>query len=109
MPRIARPGKGSVIRRRSYPAEGAYLPFIPGHTPGMKTAVSIPDAVFQAAERLAERRRCSRSRLYTQALELLLADADEVTNRLDTVYGQEPSELSPALRAAQHRALNESW
>lgn len=77
----------------------------------MKTAVSIPDAVFQAAERLAERRRCSRSRLYTQALQLLLAaaDADEVTTRLDTVYAREPSELSPALRTAQHRALNESW
>ena len=77
----------------------------------MKTAVSIPKAVFEAAERLAESRRCSRWSLYIQALELLLAvaDADEVTTRLDTVYAREASELSPALCAAQHRALIESW
>ena len=77
----------------------------------MKAAVSIPDAVFEAAERLAERRRCSRSSLYTQALELLLADADadEVTTRLDSVYARESSELPPALQDAQHRALIESW
>lgn len=81
------------------------------YTPDMKTAVSIPDEVFEAAERLAERRRCSRSSLYTQALELLLAaaNADEVTTRLDTLYAHESSELPPALRAAQHRALIESW
>ena len=36
------------------------------------------------------------------------ADADEVTNRLDTVYARESSELPPALRAAQYRALIES-
>ena len=77
----------------------------------MKTAVSIPDAVFEAAERLAERRQCSRSSLYTQALERFLADADadEITTRLDAVYAQESSELPTALQSAQHRALIESW
>lgn len=77
----------------------------------MKTAVSIPDAVFEAAERLAERRQCSRSSLYTQALESYLADADadEVTARLNAVYARESSELPPALRDAQYRALVEPW
>lgn len=34
----------------------------------MKTAVSIPDAVFRAAEALARRLRKSRSRLYAEAV-----------------------------------------
>ncbi len=77
----------------------------------MKVAVSIPDAVFEAVEELAARRRCSRSSLYAQALERLLAevDADDVTARMDSVYADEPSELDPVLRDAQARALTESW
>ena len=77
----------------------------------MKVAVSIPDAVFKAAEELAARRKCSRSSLYAQALERLLAesDSDDVTARLDAVYADELSELEPALRDAQGRALAESW
>lgn len=77
----------------------------------VKVAVSIPDAVFDAAEELAARRQCSRSSLYAQALERLLAaeDRDEVTARLDSVYAEEPSELDPALRDAQDRALAETW
>lgn len=77
----------------------------------VKVAVSIPDAVFEAAEELAARRQCSRSSLYAQALERLLAaeDRDEVTARLDAVYAEEPSELDPTLRDAQARALAERW
>lgn len=77
----------------------------------MKVAVSIPDAVFEAAEELAARRKCSRSSLYAQALERLLvdADADDVTARLDAVHTEEPSDFDPRLRDAQARALAESW
>ena len=77
----------------------------------VKVAVSIPDAVFKAAEALAARRQCSRSSLYAQALERLLAEADrdDVTDRLDAVYAGDPSELDPALRDAQARALAEPW
>lgn len=77
----------------------------------MKVAVSIPDAVFEAAERLAERRRCSRSSLYAEALEHLLAleDSEEVTARLDAVYADEPSEISGELLEAQRRALSDPW
>lgn len=55
----------------------------------MKTAVSVPDPVFEAAEALAERMGVSRSQLYTTALEAYLAasPADDVTARLDVVYG----------------------
>ncbi len=77
----------------------------------MKVAISIPDAVFNAAEELAARRQCSRSSLYAQALERLLAetDGDNVTARLDAVYASESSGLDPALRDAQAQALAEPW
>ncbi len=57
---------------------------------GMKTAVSIPDPVFEAAERLARRTRTSRSRLYADALrEYLLRHApDEVADAMDRVVEQ---------------------
>ncbi|MYH95478.1 MAG: ChpI protein [Acidimicrobiia bacterium] len=77
----------------------------------MKVAVSIPDAVFEAAEELAARRRCSRSNLYTEALERFLADAedDNVTVRLDAVYAEESSGLDDTLKQAQADALSDSW
>ena len=78
----------------------------------MKTAISIPDAVFAAAEQLARRRGCSRSSLYTEALESLLAAADgtEVTARLNELYQEQPSELDPVLQAAQREVLEtERW
>ena len=73
-------------------------------------AVSIPDSVFEAADELAAQRRCSRSSLYAQALELLLAEAnrDDVTAHLDAVYADEGSGIDPAIRAAQVRALTHS-
>lgn len=47
----------------------------------MKTAVSIPDDVYERAERLAQRTRRSRSRLFSDALDEYLArhETDEVT------------------------------
>ena len=54
-----------------------------GYTPGMKTAVSIPDDVFEQADRLASRLGTSRSALYSRALVEFMAqhDADDVTDR----------------------------
>lgn len=39
-----------------------------GYTFGMKTAVSIPDEIFQNAEQLARRMKKSRSEVYSRAL-----------------------------------------
>jgi metal-responsive CopG/Arc/MetJ family transcriptional regulator len=78
----------------------------------VKTAVSIPDDVFEAAERLARRRRVSRSALYAEALQLLLVahtGDEEITAQLDAVYADVDSELDPAIDAAQAAALRESW
>jgi metal-responsive CopG/Arc/MetJ family transcriptional regulator len=41
---------------------------VPSYTSGMKTAISIPDPVFQAAEKHAKRMRKSRSQLFSEAM-----------------------------------------
>jgi predicted transcriptional regulator len=56
-----------------------------GYTSGMKVAVSIPDPVFNEAERLAKRLKTSRSELYARALDRFVAAQapDRVTEGLD--------------------------
>ncbi|MCP3956835.1 MAG: hypothetical protein GY719_03175 [bacterium] len=51
------------------------------HTLGMKTAISVPDHVFEDADRLAERLAKTRSQLYTEAMVEYLTrhDPDTVT------------------------------
>jgi len=81
------------------------------YSQGVKTAVSIPDPIFEAADRLARRRRISRSELYAEALARLL-DADEsteITERLDDVYGDRSSELDTDLAVLQAVAIDEDW
>lgn len=53
----------------------------------MKTAISIPDAIFAKAEKLARRLKKSRSALYRQAIAEYLArhDPDAVTEAMDRV------------------------
>jgi len=80
----------------------------------MKTAISIPDAIFEEAERVARRRGLSRSELYTDAIRQYVQDQRfiGVRERLDTVYGSSPelSELDAPLRKAQGRVLvDEGW
>jgi metal-responsive CopG/Arc/MetJ family transcriptional regulator len=75
----------------------------------VKTAVSIPDPVFTAAEELAARLGVSRSELYARALrEFVGANLDRrVTERLDEVYAELGSELDPALARLQSASLAE--
>ena len=77
----------------------------------VKTAVSIPDPIFEAADRLARRRRISRSELYAQALTRLIDDdeSSRVTERLDGVYADGPSELDTGLATIQALAIDEDW
>ncbi len=77
----------------------------------MKTAISIPDALFEAAEKLAEKLGLSRSELYQRAVAQLLADqGDEpVTEALNQVYGpeRESGRLDPVLQVLQSVSLGE--
>lgn len=63
------------------------MPSNSGYTFGMKIAVSVPNEVFERAERLAKRLEVSRSELYSRALREYLARhaPDEVTQALDRV------------------------
>jgi metal-responsive CopG/Arc/MetJ family transcriptional regulator len=73
----------------------------------MKTAISLPDDLFESADALAKRLGVSRSELYATAVAEFLAKHQhaKVTERLDQVYGQQPSRLAPPLRRAQGRSL----
>jgi metal-responsive CopG/Arc/MetJ family transcriptional regulator len=76
----------------------------------MKTAISLPDQLFKAAEALAGRLGVSRSRLYAIALEEYIArhSSKRVSERLDSVYSTESSELDPSVVALQARVVNGS-
>ena len=76
----------------------------------MKTAISLPDDLFKAAETLAGKMGVSRSRLYANALEEYINrhQARRVSERLDAVYGTESSSLDPSIAAAQAKVLKRS-
>lgn len=75
----------------------------------MKTAVSIPDRVFQSAEKLAVRLGMSRSELYAKALASLVEKhrEDLITSKLNEVYGPggDDSSLESDVRSLQSRSL----
>jgi metal-responsive CopG/Arc/MetJ family transcriptional regulator len=73
----------------------------------MKTAVSLPDEVFRAAERHARRARKSRSQLYAEALSEYLARhaPDEVTEAMNQVMDRLQEPTDPFVTAAARRIL----
>ena len=82
------------------------------YTPSMKTAISIPDAVYSAAERLAKRTRKSRSQLYAEAMaEYLNRHApDEVTEALNRALEEIADPVDPFVSSASQKVLGqESW
>jgi metal-responsive CopG/Arc/MetJ family transcriptional regulator len=78
-----------------------------GYTPGMKTAVSVPNKVFRAAERLAKRARKSRSQLYSEALSeyLIRHSPDEVTEAMNRALEQIGDASDPFVTRAARAIL----
>jgi predicted transcriptional regulator len=76
----------------------------------MKTAVSVPDRLFRAADTLAHKLGVSRSRLYATAIAEYVAkhQAAKVTERLNAVYASQPSQLDAGLRHTQRRTIRRS-
>ena len=79
----------------------------------MKTAISLPDALFESAEALAQRLGVSRSELFANALAEFIAQHDHarLTERLNAVYA-DASRESPdlGLGALQARSLaRDQW
>jgi metal-responsive CopG/Arc/MetJ family transcriptional regulator len=78
----------------------------------MKVAVSIPDPVFEAAEKVSRRMRVPRSQLYARALQAYVKEhsQEQITERLNAVYGKASSKLDPKAEAASLEILRrEKW
>jgi len=78
----------------------------------MKTAISIPDSIFRAAEKLAHRLGMSRSELYAKAVAEYIQEHrnDKVTKKLDEIYEKESSTLDSTLMALQSDSiLKDEW
>ena len=78
----------------------------------MKIAVSVPDDVFERAERLARGAGRSRSEVYSSALREYVARhaPDEVTEALDLVVADVGESADPFVGEAGKRLLeNTEW
>ena len=79
----------------------------------MKTAISIPDDVFEAAEAMAHRTGMSRSQLFVAAVKTFLRKHGDkwVTEQLDEVYSRTESKVDPVLSAMQVSAnrTRDAW
>jgi metal-responsive CopG/Arc/MetJ family transcriptional regulator len=73
----------------------------------MKTAVSIPDEVFEEAERLASELQTSRSQLYSRALQEFVARhaPDRLTDAMNRVVDEVKSEVDDFSQRASRRVL----
>jgi metal-responsive CopG/Arc/MetJ family transcriptional regulator len=76
----------------------------------MKTAVSIPDDVFERVERLARRARRSRSEVFSEALREYVARhaPDEVTEAMDRVCAAVQDREDAFVSAAGRRVLGKT-
>ncbi len=78
----------------------------------MKTAISIPDKIFNSAEALAQRLRVSRSELYTKAVEGYLKRNKNqgVTEILNDIYREDSNSLDDGLYSIQTQSIDkEGW
>ena len=76
----------------------------------MKIAVSVPDEIFEEAERLARRTKRSRSEVYSRALAEYVARhaPDRVTEAMDQALAEIGESAEPFLRATSRRILKRS-
>jgi metal-responsive CopG/Arc/MetJ family transcriptional regulator len=76
----------------------------------MKTAVSIPDDVFEKAERLAKRAKRSRSEVFAAALREYVArhSPDEVTDAMNRVCSELGEQHDEFVNVAGRRLLQKA-
>jgi metal-responsive CopG/Arc/MetJ family transcriptional regulator len=79
----------------------------------MKTAISIPDPLFHAADQMARRLGVSRSELFQRAVQAFLSEHREtgVTEALNAVYSEKESgHLDAVLERLQLASLpQDEW
>jgi metal-responsive CopG/Arc/MetJ family transcriptional regulator len=76
----------------------------------MKTAVSVPDDVFEQVEKFARRTKRSRSEIYSAALREYIArhSPDEVTEAINRAVDQIGDQKDEFVAAAAHRILEKT-
>jgi hypothetical protein len=86
------------------------------YTKGMKTAISLPDSLYEEAERTAQDLGIPRSQLFAKALEEFIAfhKRENVTEKLNRIYGDsggdELSQISNAgIESIRNLTKNDTW
>jgi metal-responsive CopG/Arc/MetJ family transcriptional regulator len=76
----------------------------------MKISLTLPNDLFDSAEKLVEERGVSRSSLYAEAMRFYLKQqgADKVMVRLNAYYATEDSRMDSGLRKAQAVSLRKA-
>lgn len=71
-----------------------------GHTSSMKTAISIPDHLFEEVSKLAQKNKTSRSQIFRRAVEEYLERlrAQKLFEDLNSAYAQEETHSEKLLR-----------
>ncbi len=78
----------------------------------MKTAISIPDKLFIAADNYAKNLGVSRSHLYARAVANFLdqQSTNHITQQLNDIYSTKHSKLNNALSTMQLNSIEkEEW
>ncbi len=80
----------------------------------MKTAISIPDPIFESAEKLAKRLGMSRSQFYAKAVDALVEvhRYSGVKEQLDAIYATNPDagHVAQDIEVLQARSLDgDEW
>jgi metal-responsive CopG/Arc/MetJ family transcriptional regulator len=78
----------------------------------MKTAISIPNTLFEAVEETAKKMGVSRSKLFSLAVKEYLKDHNmkNVTTKLNECYKKNKSKLEESIETAQLSSISkEEW
>ncbi len=87
------------------------------YTKGMKTAISLPDALYQEVEQTARAMKIPRSQLFARAVTEFIKrhKREEITERLNDVYGKIENETAPdfqnepSIEAMRELTSNDTW
>jgi len=73
----------------------------------MKTAISVPDDVFELSERLAKKLKVSRSKIFAMGVKKLGEEHDneDIVARINAVCEKVDTSVDPVVRKYQSRIL----
>ncbi|MEN8174100.1 MAG: ChpI protein [Chloroflexota bacterium] len=78
----------------------------------MKTAISIPDKLFKAADQYAKSHGFSRSHVFAKAIAQFLEQhpSDHITKQLNEIYSGESAKLNETISTMQFNSIEkEEW